>query len=130
MTTFYLLLKLLGALMRNYVYRYIRLYRDVEADKNILEDDLRKLCEFIRHRSSLSKNVSYYMISYAEKGSIDSLIIVSSDKEDRVVYEAELVLGFIESSLSSISAKLVKKVSNGKQLLIPITRNFSIETMV
>jgi len=102
---------------------YIRIYRDVEQDNNIVETELRKLNEFIRYRSSMNKHLSYYIITYIDNGEVDGYIAVKGD-EDRVKQELELINGFIESSLTTLKGRVIEKYSVKHSLPIPGVRNF------
>lgn len=108
----------------NVFYKYIRLYRVSDTDREIVEREIRKLCEFIRHRSRLIKNISYYTVTYIDKGESDGLIIVTSDREDIVDREIDVLIGFIESSFETIRGEIINKVKSKKTLSIPISRNF------
>lgn len=108
----------------NSVYQYIRLYRVSDTDREIVEREISKLCEFIKHRSRLIKNISYYTVTYIDNGESDGLIIITSDKEEAVSREVDVVIGFIESSFETIRGEVIDKVKNKKVLLIPVSRNF------
>jgi len=88
-------------------YRYIRLYRLVDSDQRVTEEEVRKLADFIKHRASLNNKLSYYVITIAERNSTDGLVVISGVDENRVNYEVDLIVGFVESSLKTIKAKVV-----------------------
>ncbi len=110
--------------MAEQYYGYIRLYRDVDVEKRVVEDDLKRLSEFIKHRANTLKDVGYYILTYIDRGDVDGWVIVVGRDKNKVEHEIELILGFIESSLSSISGKKVNKPRTDKLIPIPRTRNF------
>ncbi len=104
-------------------YRFLKLYRTVDTDQRIIEEELKKLGEFIKHRASQNKDISYYTLTYMSGKDIDGYIIIEGE-ESRVEHEIELVIGFIESSLNNLSYKYIKKAKKIKQLPIPRIGNF------
>ncbi|MET1160240.1 MAG: hypothetical protein ABWW65_04705 [Thermoprotei archaeon] len=105
-------------------YYYVELLRVVNTSLETLDDDLKKLCEYIRHRASLSKDVVFYVLNYAEKNNVGGLVIISGDDASRVKYEVDLLIGFIESSLSSIRARIIRP-KHVKTLPIPVSRKIN-----
>jgi hypothetical protein len=105
------------------VYRFIRIYRDADVDDARIENDLKRLSEFIKHRSRMVKDISYYIVTYARKGESDGLIIVAGYDEEKIDREIDLIIGFIESSLESLTYKIIGR---GKNILlpVPVNRNF------
>lgn len=103
------------------MYLYLRLFRLIDADRRTIELELTKLAEFIKHRSSCNKDLSYYTLTYVRKGSIDGFVIVESEDEEALAREVELIRGFIESNLSTIRATVVKSRSDG-YLNLPLPR--------
>ncbi|MEM0380754.1 MAG: hypothetical protein QXX35_01755 [Desulfurococcaceae archaeon] len=108
----------------NNIYYYIRLYRVSDVDKKIVENEIRKLCDFIKHRSRLIRNVSYYTVTYIDNGDSEGLIIVSGRDRETVSREADVLIGLIDSSFETLRAELVDKVKNKKLVPIPLFRNF------
>ena len=105
-------------------YGFIELFRDVNASDNIVEQDLKKLSEFIRHRASKSKDIEYYTVTFMKRDNVSGFIIVKGVVKEKVDYEVELLEGFIESSLEAITARVIKKFKKNNILPIPITGNF------
>lgn len=106
------------------VYGYVRLYRVLDYDREVVERELRRLGEFIKHRSSVVKEASYYAVTYVDGGEQDGLIVVASRSSDVLARELELLTSFVESTFESIRAEVVNKVKSKKLLPLPATRNF------
>ena len=111
--------------MSSVKYRYIQLFRDVNSERSIIDSDLVKLGEFIRHRASVNKNISYYITTYMDNDDVNGYIIIAGENEDAVDNEAELVVSYIDSSLTSIFGKILGSPKHFKNIPLPVARNFS-----
>jgi len=107
-------------------YGFIELLRDVDAPDNAVEQDLKRLAEFVRYRASRSKSVEYYIVTMMRKDVSEGLVIVKGVEKAYVDYEIELLLGFIESSCSALEGRVLNSITtkNTEYLPIPIIRNF------
>lgn len=105
-------------------YYYIRLYRVSDSDRELVEREIRKLCEFVKHRSRIVRDVSYYTITYIDNGESDGLILVTGKREDVVTREVDVLIGFIDSSFETIRGEVISRVKNKKLVPIPVSRNF------
>jgi len=111
--------------MSSVKYRYIQLFRDVNCERSIIDSDLVKLGEFIRHRASVNKKISYYITTFIDKDEVNGYIIVAGEDEDVVNSEADLIVSYIDSTLNSIFGKILDNPKHFKNIPLPITRNFS-----
>lgn len=109
-------------------YGFLRLLRVIDAERNVVEEDLKKLGEFLKQRASSNKKLSYYTLTYVRKGEVDGYIIVEGGDVDK---EIEIIKTFIDSNLTSIKTKVVK-LDLEKNITIPLprNRNFSENTVV
>ncbi|WP_052833835.1 hypothetical protein [Staphylothermus marinus] len=116
--------------MKNYIVKYIRLYRVVDIEETEIEKDLRKLGEFIKQRSNNKKDITYITISFITKNNVDGLIILRGKDKEKIDVEAEIITDYIESSLKALAAKKIKNPRNIELIPIPGLRNFLLEEAV
>ncbi|OYT40709.1 MAG: hypothetical protein B6U89_01340 [Desulfurococcales archaeon ex4484_58] len=105
-------------------YYHLRLYRIADVDIAIVEDELRRLGEFIKHRASLNRDISYYTLTFVKKNEVNGYIILGGRERDKIERELEIIMGFIESGFKSIVVKPVKSIKSKEALPIPLSRNF------
>ena len=112
-------------------YSFIRIFKEMDAESNSVDKELKKVIEFIKQRSSVKKNVSYYTITYIDKGNVDGLIIIKSKDEKSARLEVEIVKDYIVSSMEHLSAKVINKPRKYEIIKIPKPpRFFSEETVL
>jgi hypothetical protein len=109
---------------KQYHTSYIRLYRVIDAEEEVIESELRRLGEFIKQRSGRKKNISYITLTMIDKERIDGLIIIRSNNKDLVEREAEIIVDYIDSNMETISARKIENPRNIEAIPIPITRSF------
>jgi len=103
-------------------YGFLRLLRVADAQRDVVENDLKKLGEFLKQRAMRNKDLAYYTLTYVRKGDVDGYIIVEGEDVEN---EIEILNGFIESNLTSIRSQIIRYDSRKTiNLPIPRTRNF------
>lgn len=112
--------------MAEQYFGYVRLYRDVDSEEKSIDEDLKKLSKFIKHRAEKIKNIEYCIVTYMDKKNIDGIIVVIGKDKEVVEREIDLILGFIDSSLTSIfGEKIGERYKNKiKNIPIPYKQNF------
>lgn len=108
-------------------YGFIRLLRVIDAERSVVEEDLKKLGEFLKQRATSNKNLSYYVLTYVKRGDVDGYVIVEGGDVDK---EIDIIETFINSNLVSVKTQIVRSVSE-KTISIPLprNRNFSENTV-
>jgi hypothetical protein len=109
---------------KQYYISYIRLYRVIDADEEIIESELKNLGEFIKQRSSRKKNVSYITLTMINKEKVDGLIIIRSNDKNIVDREAEIIIDYVNSNMETISAEKISNPGRIEAIPVPTTRSF------
>ncbi len=107
-------------------YEYLRLYRVIDSPEQDVKAELDRLGSFIKSRASQNKELSYIVITLAQKNRVDGIVAVGGERE-KVERELEIILGFIDSELETITAERVGRIKSYEQLLIPLKRSFFSE---
>jgi len=108
-------------------YTFIRIFKEMNAENDSVDKELKKVIEFIKQRSSVKKNVSYYTITYIDRGDVDGLIVIKSKDEKSVRLEAEIIKDYIVSSMEHLSAKIIDKPRKHELIKIPRSSRFFVE---
>ncbi len=109
---------------KQYHTSYIRLYRVIDVEEEIIESELRRLGEFIKQRSGRKKKISYITLTMIDKERVDGLIIIRSNDRDLVERETEIIIDYIDSNMKTISAEKISNPKRVEAIPIPITRSF------
>ncbi len=105
-------------------YRFLRLYRLVGYDRMVVEEELKKLIEFIKKRASQNKDLSYITVTMVHKSDVDGVIVLEGKESSKLVKEIEIIKGFIDANLESIGAEIVDEKSIATMVPIPGRRRF------
>lgn len=92
-------------------YAALRLYRYVSADERAVRDELGKLAEYIKSRSSKNKSILYALLTYTGDGRAGGLLIIGS-RDDSCIREIEHVADFIKTNFTSISAEEIGQLKD------------------
>ncbi|MEM1618963.1 MAG: hypothetical protein QXE77_05390 [Desulfurococcaceae archaeon] len=84
----------------------LRLYRYINENDGIVDEEVKKLSEILKTRSQLSKGVEFIVVSKIIRGDSRGLIILRGDKEE-VLREANLLVTLVRSSFRSIDIEPV-----------------------
>lgn len=108
-------------------YRFLRLYRLVGYDKVVVEEELKKLVEFVKKRAGKNKGLSYIIVTMVCKSVVDGVIVLKGKDPGKLVKEIEVIKGFIEANLESIGAELIDEKSATIMVPLPEKRRFFLE---
>lgn len=99
----------------------LRLYRYINENDGIVDEEVKKLSEILKTRSQLSKGVEFIVVSKISRGDSRGLIILRGDKEE-VLREANLLVTLVRSSFRSIDIEPV--ANDAISRIISGIRNF------
>lgn len=108
-------------------YRFLRLYRLIGYDKIIIEEELKKLIEFIKKRASKNKDLSYITVTMVHKSDVDGVIVLEGRDPSKLVKEIEIIKGFIDANLESIGAEIIDEKSIATIVPLPGKKRFFLK---
>lgn len=108
-------------------YRFLRLYRLVGYDKTIVEEELRKLVEFVKKRAGKNRDLSYIIVTMVSKSNVDGVIVLKGKDPGKLVKEIDVIKGFIDANLESISAEIIDEKSATIMVPLPGKKRFFSE---
>ncbi len=95
----------------------------IDSSEEVVKEELNKLGSFIKSRAAINKDLSYIVITMVRKGRVDGIVAVGGDRE-KVDREIEIIMGYIDSQLETVTAEKIGRVKSYEQLLIPIKKSF------
>lgn len=99
----------------------LRLYKLFNSSEDV-DEELKKLGEFLKTRSQIVNGIEYLSISKISKGDVKGLIVIRGD-EERAVNEAQLISTLIKSNFRSIDIDVVTKIDMFREIL-SLIKNF------
>ncbi|MEM1696714.1 MAG: hypothetical protein QXS14_04680 [Desulfurococcaceae archaeon] len=99
----------------------LRLYRYINENDGVVDEEVKKLSEILKTRSQLSKGVEFIVVSKISRRDTKGLVILRGDKEE-VLREANLLVTLVRSSFRSIDIEPV--ANDAISRIIGSIRNF------
>ncbi len=95
----------------------LRIYRTTSSERDV-EEELKKLGEFLKTRSQLVSDVEYITTSKISSGDVKGLIIIKSSSLERASSEAHLITTLVKSNFKTLdveeaSDSLIRNITIG-----------------
>jgi hypothetical protein len=105
-------------------YVYLRLYRILDEPIERIKEELNELGEFIKTRAEQKRDITYITLTYISRKRVDGLITLAGEDFEELEKEREIILGYIESRLETITAEKIDKPKIRENLPIPTPPGF------